>query len=72
MNTCVSYIAGEICKSGFPFSLSSACTGSVCHCCGKHNEVLPPCQNEDLSSPWLDETGFPVWLKTKGNNHGMD
>lgn len=58
-NPCQSYVPGGICRDGFPFSSSSACNGNTCHSCGRPNDTIPPCQNEDLGQPWLNEDGSP-------------
>lgn len=59
MSECRSYVPGGICRDGFPLSNSSACTGRVCTSCGRPNDVLPPCQDERLGAPWIDESGAP-------------
>lgn len=66
---CTSYIPGSICRSGFPmgYPASSACTGSVCGGCGKPNDKLPACQNDDLGKPWIDDSGYPVHAQPNTN-----
>lgn len=61
MSPCSAYNPAGICKNGFPaqYPASSACTGHVCMCCKKPNDRLPPCQNEDIASMWLNEDGSP-------------
>ena len=56
---CQFYVPGSICKAGFPLSLSSACTGRTCLCCGRPNDILPPCQDEDIDPRWLNDDGSP-------------
>lgn len=57
---CRSYRAGpNLCADGFP--QNSGCMGLVCHTCHVASEVIPPCQNEDLGKPWIDqETGVVI------------
>lgn len=64
MNKCKSYTGG-ICKDGFPMNYppSSACTGNSCRCCGKHNDVIPHCQNEDIRVTWINDDGSPKHYK---------
>lgn len=59
MKPCKSYVPGGICRDGFPFSGVTACSGRVCHACGRPDDKLPPCQNEDIGWHWLDDKGYP-------------
>lgn len=63
---CSSFVPGGICKSGFPLSLSSACNGRTCMCCNRPNDIVPPCQRDDLPQMWLGEDGWPWLLKREG------
>lgn len=59
LKPCVSYRPGSICADGFPLSRSAACHGRTCWSCGKPNDIIPPCQDENLGAPWLNEAGAP-------------
>jgi hypothetical protein len=58
---CSSYRPGRICADGFPlgYPASSACTGRRCGECGRFNDKLPPCQDDDIAPRWLNEDGTP-------------
>jgi hypothetical protein len=66
---CASYRQGQLCSSGFPmhYPPSSACTGFSCMCCGKPNEVVPACQDENISSRWLNEDGTAKYAQKVGS-----
>lgn len=38
--------------------------------CGRPNEVMPPCQDEDIDPRWLDDSGKPRYAE-QGVNHGF-
>jgi hypothetical protein len=59
---CKSYKAGQICRDGFPigYPASSACTGYVCSCCKRTNEIIPALHKENLGLPWISDDGIPV------------
>ena len=60
-NKCTAYVQGpSLCKNGFP--QSAICSGSVCHCCGKHSDKIPACQNEDIDKMWIDDKGYPKYV----------
>lgn len=67
---CKSYRPGGPCADGFPltYPASSACTGSTCMCCHRPNDILPPCQREDLGPIWLNEDGSPRFYRPTGTN----
>lgn len=69
--TCSAYRPGNLCAHGFPLSASSACTGSTCRCCGRPNDTLPPCQNEDIPAMWLNADGSPRhYRQGQGDSNG--
>ena len=72
--TCSAYRPGQLCTNGFPigYPASSACTGRCCTSCGKPNEIVPACQDENIHPRWLNEDGSPKFVpraaaQNKGN-----
>jgi hypothetical protein len=61
---CIAFVEGpSLCNNGFP--QSSICRGDVCTMCGKYSDKIPACQNEDIHSVWIDESGKPKYYKDK-------
>jgi len=72
---CQSYRPGQLCREGFPmgYPASSACTGYTCMSCGRPNDRLPACQDEDLHPRWLKDDGSPRFAQQRqgeGGDHG--
>lgn len=67
---CQSWEQGkQICKDGFMIGYppSSACTGHVCDCCGRPNDRIPPCMDEDIAPIQIKEDGSPRLYRGPAN-----
>lgn len=63
-DTCKSFTGTHgICRDGFP--TNSGCTGHSCHACGCSIARTPPCMDENLSAPWIDDSGRPKHYREK-------
>lgn len=63
MKPCQASLPGpSLCANGFP--QSAVCRGYACHACGKHSDVVPACQDEDIAPMWLMDNGIPKFMLT--------